>query len=223
MQRAAAASPSKTDTAAIKAAAAEETARREAKTLALRPRIPVPGDDRDIETQWQLSYVRNARHNSRGLKVASVGFSELQIVDSDSEKEEDEVKEEENSGRLVFGNFRKKSEETPSKKEGDDSDSGDSSDSDEEDEDETTRRKKKMGKRDPLHGLTSISNAGSNSTKCHSCQQTGHKATQCPKMECYACGGFGHRSSDCPNPRKRRKDTDGNRNHAHTKKARKSM
>jgi hypothetical protein len=228
MQRAAAASPSKPDTAAIKAAAAEETARREAATLALRPRLPGPGDDRDTETQWQLSYVRDARHTSHGLKVASVGFSELQIVSSDSEKDdEEEVKEEgssENTGRLVFGNFRKKSSETPSKKEGD-PDSNDSSDSDEEDEDETPRRKN-MGKRDPLHGLTSISNAGSSSIasiKCRSCKKTGHKAADCPNLECYACGGLGHMSSDCPNPRNKRKDFDGSRDYAHTKKARRSM
>ncbi|KAA8894945.1 hypothetical protein FN846DRAFT_971824 [Sphaerosporella brunnea] len=222
MQRAAAASPSKSDTAAIKAATAEESARREAATLALRPRVPIHGGDKDVETQWELSYVRDARHNLRGLKVASVGFSELQIVDSDSEMDEEEEGEMENAGRLVFGNFKKKCAQTPSRKEGD-SDENDSSDGNGEDDD-ILLSKKFAGKRNLLCGLRSISNAGNNNAniKCRSCNKNGHKAADCPKMECYACGGRGHISNDCPNPKKRRKDTDGGYNSV-LKKARQSM
>jgi hypothetical protein len=223
MQRAAAASPhSKNETAAIKAAKAEEEALRKAASLKLRPRVPGGDGDKDTETQWQLSFVRDARKKESGFQkvVVGVGFSELQDSESDSDNEngEEEEVEEKNAGRLVFGNFRKKNLDTPTKADGansdDDSDASGS-------EDDTPRRKNV----DSLRGLTSISNAGNQAfagIKCNKCGKNGHKAATCPKSECYACGELGHMSNDCPNPRRKRKEVEGRRD-SRPKKSRPSM
>lgn len=204
MQRAAASSPnSKVETAAIKAATDSENARREAATLALRPAHTSDSLDRDSETRWELSYVSSSASAQQGLKVASVGFSQLgaESESEEEEEEEQEKKDEEekpapapatpvsNGGRLVFGNFRRTPlEATPVKNEDDDSDS----------ENETPKKHAVS-----LRGLTSISNAGNQAAAnmtCNTCAKRGHRAAECPRSECYACGGLGHMSSDCPNP-----------------------
>ncbi|KAF8540368.1 hypothetical protein BDD12DRAFT_880625 [Trichophaea hybrida] len=222
MQRAAAASPrSKTKTVAIQAAKAEETARREAASLKLRPRASDSDKDKDIETQWELSYVRDTRKKESGFQrvVVSVGFSELQNDESDSDNEKvEEEEEEKNTGRLVFGNFRKKNLDTPTKEEG----AGSDDDSDASGSEEDTPCRKNVGS---LLGLTSISNAGNQALagiKCNSCGKMGHKAAACPKSKCYACDGLGHMSNDCPNPRRKRKDVEGRRD-SRPKKPRLSM
>ncbi|KAI5854213.1 hypothetical protein BZA05DRAFT_443729 [Tricharina praecox] len=216
MQRAAYSSPNnKTATEAIKAATAEEDARREAATLALRPKKQSSGD---AETRWELSYVRSSQR-SAGMKVVNMGFAQLgEDEKEEDDEEEEEVKEEkETTGRMVFGNFRKKNFEEGTPRKGEDG--SDDSDSSEEEEEENTPRRKK----DPLKGLTGISNAGRAglaTMKCHSCGKNGHKSSDCPKAECYACGGRGHMSNDCPNPKKKRRNDGGD---SWPRKARKSM
>ena len=223
MQRAAASSPnSKVAHAAIKAANENETARREAATLALRPAAP-SANDKDTETRWELSYVAPAAGAVRGLNVADVGYSELGESSSESEAEEEAEEQDAppatpatNSGRLVFGNFRKTPLDVTPAKAADDSDS--------DSETETPKRGAVS-----LRGLTSISNAGNQSAAnmtCNSCSKKGHRAAECPKSECYACGKLGHMSADCPNPssagRGKRKEAVGGKSGGERKK-RKSM
>jgi len=192
----------------MKAATAQEEARRGAATLALRARSSTAGEteNRDIETQWELSYVHPTSYQAGSLKVVDVGFSQLQSTMSDSEEGGEETSE--NSGRLVFGNFRKKEVEEPTEKP---AESGDES------EDSEVERKRRMKRKDPLKGLKSISNAGTQQLSgitCNKCGKKGHKQVDCPKTECYNCGGRGHVSSDCPNPHqgdKRKSDMDGRR------------
>lgn len=233
MQRAAASSPnSKVETAAIKLAAAQENARRDAAALAQRLRNTVTisssggsissgggSDNKDVETQWELSYVRDTRQTEPGLKVvAGVGFSELhndlkEGTDGSDAKEGGEGEDEggdgergENAGRLVFGNFRKKAVDVPA----------DSSDDNDSDDDSSSEKRKEQPRRgvDSLRGLKSISNGGmpvSANIKCANCGKMGHKAAECSRTACYACGGFGHLSNDCPNHRRRnkRKEAEG--------------
>jgi len=202
MQRAAFSSPNnKSATQAIKVATAEEEARREAAILALRPKKQSSGD---VETRWQLSYVRSAQR-SVGMKVVDVGFAQLGEGGEEDEGEDGEEggeEVEETTGRMVFGNFRRKNVEERNEEDSSDDDSDSS-----EEEEETPRRKK-----DPLKGLTSISNAGRSgfvTMKCPGCGKNGHKSSDCPRAECYACGGKGHMSNDCPNPKKKRRNEGG--------------
>lgn len=210
MKRAAASSPqSKTETAAIKAATAAEEARREAATLALRPRPPISASvtSLDIETQWELSYISPPQWEHR-TRIIGIGISELDNEDDDGSLCSDEEFEE-NVGRRVFGNFRKQSNpDTPVKSEA-------LKDEDEsESESDLDRASHKRAKKDILRGLVGISNAGAQqiaTMQCRACGKIGHKAVDCPGTDCYACGKLGHKSSDCQNSRGKRKEPHGRR------------
>ena len=262
MQRAAASSPnSRVETAAIKLATTQENARRDAAALAQRLRNTVTissssgdsgssgsgSDNKDVETQWELSYVRDTRQAEPGLKVvADVGYSELhndpkegtdgndakgagEGEDAGGGEDEDEGGEGGrdgerggNAGRLVFGNFRKKAVDVPPGA----TDSSDDSDSDGDSGSEKRKEQPRRGA-DSLRGLKSISNGGmpvSANIKCANCGKMGHKAAECSRTACYACGGFGHLSNDCPNHRRRnkRKEAEG-RWDSHPKRPRPSM
>jgi len=195
MQRAAFSSPNnKSETEAVKAAAAEEEARREAATLALHPQKQSGGD---AETRWKLSCVPSTRQNA-GMKVVAIGFA--QLGDDDKEKE--------STGRMVFGNFRERKLEEDTPKKEDSGSKGDGGSSDEDVEVPPRHRK------DPLKGLTGISNAaraGLATMKCHDCGLNGHKASDCPnsKLQCHTCGGKEHKTTNCPNFKKKRRNESG--------------
>lgn len=103
MQRSAASSTSRHDTLAVREALSQENAKRDA-ALQARERSGSAASIGDTETRWELSYV--TKLNTGSAKVVDWGYGEL----VGSHEEEDRDEEGVEGGRMVFGQFKRKSE-----------------------------------------------------------------------------------------------------------------
>jgi hypothetical protein len=181
--------------AEVQRAIEEENAKREAALLATRDRSGASTRE-DAETRWELSIIRKAPQAS--VRVVTVGYGDL-VGEGGYGGDDDEKEEEKGTGgRMKFGKYGVKVEDTPKKPDQEISDdSSSSSSSDDSDSDSSTDRQEKKAKarkRDSdekiLKKLHSISGSGPPSTsgpvggggKCFECGKPGHVRAACPEL-----------------------------------------
>ncbi|CUS07603.1 unnamed protein product [Tuber aestivum] len=196
MQRNASAPGSKSH-AEVQKAIEAENAKREVALLATRDRSEASTRE-DAETRWELSIVR--RTPQTPVRVLTVGYGELADGGCSDDGEEEEEKEEGIGGRMKFGKYGAKLEDSPKKPDQDLSDDSSSSTDDSDSDSSKDRRKKKKQKKAKakkmdddkiLKNLHSISNSGPPSTsgpiggggKCFKCGKPGHVRAACPELE----------------------------------------